>query len=131
MTDVFDIALLIGRLVFGGFFVISGISHLTQREQMTEYAQNMGVPAAGVAVVGTGLLLLVGGLSVLAGVYPLVGLAAIAVFLVGVTPKMHRFWGVEDPQQAQTEQAQFMKNLALLGAALALMAVARPWPLAI
>lgn len=129
MTDIFDLALLIGRLVFGGFFVLNGINHLTQRDQMIPYAEAKGVPLPSVAVIGTGLLLIIGGLSVLTGVYPLVGLAAIGLFLVGVTPKMHAFWGVDDPQAAQNEQVHFLKNLALLGAAVALMAVARPWPL--
>ncbi len=131
MTDVFDIALLVGRLVFGGFFVINGINHLTKRDQMIPYAESQGVPLPGLAVVGTGLLLFLGGLSVLTGIYPLIGLAAIAAFLVGVTPVMHGFWAVDDPQAAMNEQVHFMKNAALLGAAFALMAVARPWPLAI
>lgn len=131
MADILDIALLVGRLVFGGFFVLNGINHLAKRDQMVPYAQSKGIPAAGLAVLGTGLLLILGGLSVITGFYPLVGLAAITVFLVGVTPKMHDYWTLDDPQAAMNEQVHFLKNTALLGAALALMAVARPWPLAL
>lgn len=31
---------------------------------------------------------------------------------------MHNFWAAEDPQTRQVEMAQFMKNLALAGAAI-------------
>jgi putative oxidoreductase len=34
---------------------------------------------------------------------------------------MHDFWKVEDPQRRQAEMINFSKNMALLGAALALM----------
>lgn len=77
----------------------------------------------------SGVLLLVGGASVLLGARPRVGLAALVVFLAEVTPVMHGFWEVEDPQARMLEMNQFMKNLALLGAALALLSVPRPWPL--
>ena len=39
---------LIGRLMFGGFFINSGISHLQNRKSMVAYARAKGVPAAGV-----------------------------------------------------------------------------------
>jgi hypothetical protein len=54
--------------------------------------------------------------------------AAIAGFLVGVSPLIHDFWNMEDPQQRQNEMINFSKNMALLGAALALAAVEEPWP---
>jgi hypothetical protein len=41
---------------------------------------------------------------------------------------MHRFWDEQDPQKRQMEMIQFMKNMALVGAALALMQVREPWP---
>ena len=35
---------LIGRLLFAGFFINSGISHLQKRKEMAEYARAKGVP---------------------------------------------------------------------------------------
>ena len=32
-------AFLIGRLVFGGFFLYNGINHLKQRKQLGQYAE--------------------------------------------------------------------------------------------
>jgi putative oxidoreductase len=42
----------------------------------------------------------------------------LAVFLVQVTLMMHIFWAVKDPMMALMQQAMFMKNLSMLGAAL-------------
>lgn len=130
MVETVDIALLIGRIILGGYFVFAGIGHFTNRDQMTGYAESKGVPAAGLAVPATGLLLLAGGLSVVTGILPYWGLAALLVFLVGVTPKMHDFWNVEDPQARMGEQTNFLKNAALAGAVLMLYALGTSWPYA-
>jgi len=42
----------------------------------------------------------------------------IVLFLVPVTLMMHRFWGISDPMQAQTQMIMFMKNVSMLGGAL-------------
>jgi hypothetical protein len=41
---------------------------------------------------------------------------------------MHDFWKQENPEQRTNDMINFMKNMALLGAAMALMAVEEPWP---
>jgi putative oxidoreductase len=86
------------------------------------------VPAPEAAVTSPGGLLLLGGASILLGVKPKLGGAAIAGFLTGVSPIMHDFWRVEDPNQRMNEMINFTKNLALLGGALALTGVDEPWP---
>jgi uncharacterized membrane protein YphA (DoxX/SURF4 family) len=121
----------LGRAIFGGFFAYSGINHLQQAESMGQYAAAKGVPAAEQAVQVTGALLLAGGLSVMTGYKPRQGLAALVMFLVPVTLQMHRFWEEEDAQKRQAEMAHFMKNAALLGAALAMMHIPEPWPASI
>jgi putative oxidoreductase len=118
----------IGRTIFGGFFLYSGIKHLQNSKGMAQYAGAKGVPAAERAVQATGAMLIGGGLSILAGVKPRQGLAAIVAFLVPVTLQMHRFWDEQDPQARQAEMIHFMKNMALVGAALAMMEIDEPWP---
>src|SRR5438067_13710705 len=84
-----DLLFLTGRLLLGGYFLHAGWSHFRNRKMMAGYAGMKGVPLPMAAILGTGVLLTLGGLSVLTGLYPYVGLAMLAVFLVGVTPKMH------------------------------------------
>jgi uncharacterized membrane protein YphA (DoxX/SURF4 family) len=121
-------AFLIGRLVFGGFFLYNGINHLKERKSLAQYAQSKNVPLPEAAVTATGVALIAGGASILFGVKPKLGTAAIAGFLAGVSPVMHNFWDIEDPTQRMNEMINFSKNLALLGGAIALMGVAEPWP---
>ena len=65
-----------------------------------------------------GVLALLGGLSVLLGVRARIGALLLVVFLVPVTLMMHRFWAETDPMMMRMQQAHFMKNIAMLGAAL-------------
>lgn len=118
---------LIGRLMFGGFFLYNGINHIVNRKQMAPYAESKGVPEPEWAVTLAGIPLLIGGASLVLGVKPKVGAAAILTFLAGVSPVMHNFWASEDPNQRQADMINFAKNMALAGGALALLGVEEPW----
>ncbi len=124
-----EILLLVGRILFGVFFIMSGINHFTNAGMMSGYAKSKNVPGAYLAVVGTGVILVLGGLSVLLGLFPVVGLILIIVFLLPTSVLIHNFWTVQDPQARAAEQVNFLKNLALAGAALALVYGAADWPL--
>jgi putative oxidoreductase len=124
-------AFIIGRALFGGFFAYSGINHLQNASAMGQYAAAKGVPAAEQAVKATGAMLIAGGLSVIAGVKPRQGLAALVAILIPTTLQMHRFWEETDAQTRQGEMINFMKNMALVGAALTMMQIDEPWPASI
>jgi len=117
----------IGRLLFGGFFLYNGIEHLRNRRQMAPYVESKGVPNPELAVALSGVPLIIGGASLLLGIKPKLGAAAILGFLVGVSPIMHDFWHNEDPNERQNNMINFMKNAALAGGAFALMGVDEPW----
>jgi putative oxidoreductase len=107
---------LIGRIFYTLIFVLSAFPHFSKTT--IDYAGQNGVPIAGFLVPLSGVLLLVGGLSVLLGYKARWGAWLLIVFLVTVTLKMHNFWTVGDPISARIEQIMFMKNLSMLGAAL-------------
>jgi putative oxidoreductase len=123
-----NIAFLIGRIIYGGYFVWNAVNHFRNLEMMSGYARSKGTPAPKLAVAGTGILLLVGGLSTLLGVYPVLGVILLVIFLLGVSIKMHNFWAVQDPQMKMMETVNFTKNMALLGATLMLLVISKPWP---
>ncbi|HUE77791.1 MAG TPA: DoxX family protein [Longimicrobiales bacterium] len=119
---------LIGRIVFGGFFIYSGINHFTNLESMKGYAASKGVGAPGLAVPLTGVLLVLGGLSVVLGLWPRIGLSMLIVFLVPTAIMMHDFWAVLE-EQKQAEMINFSKDLALAAAALMMLAFSGDaWP---
>ncbi len=71
-----------------------------------------------VASLGSGIIALLGGLSVALGYKAKSGAWLLVLFFVPVTVMMHNFWSVSDPMMARMQQVMFMKNLAMLGGAL-------------
>jgi len=124
MDDLF----LLGRVIFGGFFVYNGANHFLINATMVQYAAAKGIPMPEVAVVVAGVLILVGGFCVLTGFEPYVGLSCIALFLVCVTPMMHNFWALTNPTDRLNEMGHFLSNAALLGGTLMMFAIPQPWP---
>ena len=122
---------LLGRAMFGGYFAWNGLNHFLNQRMMSQYAAAKGVANPETAVPASGAMILAGGVSVLAGVKPRQGLALIVGFLVPVSLQMHRFWEIDDPSQRMSEMVNFTKNMALVGAALALMQIQEPWPLSV
>ncbi len=115
-----DLIFFLGRALLGLFFIFNGLNHFTVFQQMRDFAEGRGVPLPGVAVAGTGLMLIAGGVSVLGGFWVEWGLGLLILFLVVVTPWIHSYWRMEDPHRKQEEQMNFMKNVGLLGALLML-----------
>jgi len=113
----------LGKILFGGYFLMNAFNHFSNLSMMSGYVQSKGIPAAKLAVLGSGLLLLAGGISVIFNLFPLIGLGALVLFLLPVTFMMHAFWKVQDPQARMGEMVNFMKNIALLGAVLMLLSM--------
>jgi putative oxidoreductase len=118
----------VGRIIFGGFFLYSGLNHFLQHEPLSGHAASKGVPAAPAAVAVSGAILVAGGASIITGIRPRNGLATLIAFLVPVSLQMHRFWEIDDPGARMMEMTNFMKNMALVGAALTMMHIEEPWP---
>ena len=114
---------LLGRVIFGGYFLYGGIHHFTDRKMLAQYAGSKNVPMPDLAVQASGLALIIGGTSILLGVKPKLGAAAVIGFLAGVSPVMHDFWRLEDPEKKMNEMINFTKNLALMGGAIALISI--------
>jgi putative oxidoreductase len=110
---------------------MSGINHFTNVGIMAGYAGSKNLPAPGLAVIVSGVMQIAGGLSVVLGLLPILGLLLLIILLIPTSSLMHNFWTIQDPQQRAAEQVNFLKNLALVGAALALMYGASYWPLSI
>ena len=109
-------AVLAGRLLFSLIFLLAAVGHFSHQE--IAYAALQGVPLASIAVPLSGVLALLGGLSLLVGYRAKWGAWLLILFLVPVTLWMHNFWAVKDPMMAQMQMAMFMKNLSMIGGAL-------------
>ena len=126
-----DTAFLIGRIIFGGYWLMAAVNHFKNLNHMSEYAKAKGTPLPKLAVAGTGVLLLTGALSMLLGVYASFGIALLIVFLLGVSFQMHTFWKLDNAQMKQIDMINFTKNMALIGALLMFLLLPRPWPMSL
>lgn len=121
---------LVGRILFGTVFLVNAVSfHFMQYESAVGYARSKGVPLPEVMVIVTGLMLLLGAVSIYLGYRPRIGLWLLVAFLIPTALIMHNFWAV-GPEQRTTEMIQFLKDSALAGAALMMIVLAtdRAWP---
>lgn len=110
---------LLGRILFSLIFLLSGINHFSKTT--IDYASAAGVPMATILVPLSGVLAILGSISIILGLKARIGAVLIVLFLVPVTFMMHKFWGITDPQAQQMQMIQFMKNLSMLGGALVIM----------
>jgi putative oxidoreductase len=121
---------ILGRLIVGAYYIYNGLNHFINLGPMTDYAKFKGVPMPQLAVIGSGVLLLIGGVTIILGRFPEIGVSALILFFIPVSVMMHNFWAVGDEMKAM-ERINFLKNMALLGSALMFMAIQRPWPLSV
>ena len=72
--------------------------------------------------------MLLGGLSLILGAWTRIGAFFLLVFIVAATYYFHDFWKFADPTQQQLQTIQFMKNMAIGGGLLSLIAFGGgPW----
>ena len=123
MLYSFPLLFLLGRVLLGGYFVLSGIGHFRNFQGTVGYAKSKSVPLASIAVAVTGLMMIAGGAGILLGAWVQYAIFLLALFLIVVSFKMHQYWKIDDPMQKMGEKINFQKNLGLLGAILMLLAI--------
>lgn len=125
-----EFVFLLGRLIFGGFFIMNGINHFTQKNSLTEYARSKHIPSPEFAVTFSGAILFASGVSIALGIFIPIALFGLIVFLFITSFTMHAFWKDTDTATKMNNNINFMKNMALLGACLMLYFITS-WPLSL
>ncbi len=120
--------LLLSRLILGIYFIFNGYNHFKNLKSMVEYAKSKNIPSPTLSIIVTGILLLIGGITILIGNYIEIGILSLTLFFLPVTFMMHNFWAETDSQMKMLQMVNFMKNLALWAALLFLLFVPQPWP---
>ena len=118
-----DAILIIGRVLFAFLWIGAGFAHFKNLEAMTGFATYKKVPAAKLAVLGSGLSFAIGGILILLGTWVDLASALIAVTVILAAIIFHQFWREGDANTKMQEQMAFNKDLALGGAALILFAL--------
>jgi putative oxidoreductase len=106
---------LVGRILFSSVFIFNGIGHIVDLEGATRHAAAKGVGPARPGAVASGVAFVVGGTSVLFGIWGDLGALLLIVTLLPLTFLMHQFWAERDPGAKQMELSIFTRNIALIG----------------
>ncbi len=114
----------LGRLLYGGVFAYTATENLRELDGRIEYAEAKDVLLPDILVPAASGMLLLGSVGIMLWRAPRLAAAAIVAWFLGITPTMHDFWNHED-RDRRSEQIQFLKNTAMLGAAIMLLTRAR------
>lgn len=112
---------LIGRVLLGLIFVISGWGKLTGFAGTAGYIASKGLPMPELLAAVSVAIELGGGLALLAGFKARWAALVIAVFTVVITPIFHNFWAAA-AAEAMEQEINFMKNVSIVGGMLMIMA---------
>ena len=107
---------LLGRVLFSTIFIIKSFEHFSQATILR--AQDAGLGMAQLLVPLSGIIVLLGGLSILLGYKAKKGAWLLVIFLLPTTFLMHNYWKAENSFALMMHHYCFWKNIALLGAAL-------------
>lgn len=112
---------LVGRILLALIFVISGFGKITGFEGTVGYIAAKGLPLPQVAAIGAIAIELGAGILLVVGWQARWAATVLFLFLIPTTLLFHDFWSYTG-SQARMQQIQFMKNLAIMGGMLYVMA---------
>jgi putative oxidoreductase len=112
---------LAGRILLAAIFVLSGWSKITGFAATAGYMASKSMPFTEPLLAGAIIVELGGGILLIIGWLARWAAAAIIVFTIAATLIFHPFWAVEAAQQSM-QQIHFMKNLAIVGGLIYVMA---------
>ena len=112
---------LAGRVLLAAIFLLSGARKAMAYAATAGYIGSKGLPAAELLAIGAIVVELAGGVMLLVGWKTRIAAAALALFTLVATLFFHNFWAFP-ADQVQNQLNHFLKNLAIIGGFLYVMA---------
>ncbi|HXF15520.1 MAG TPA: DoxX family protein [Burkholderiales bacterium] len=112
---------LVGRILLALIFIISGFGKIMGFDATLGYIRSAGLPFAQLSAMAAIVVELGGGILLVLGWKARWAAAALFVFVLVAALYFHAFWA-SPPDQAMMQQIQFMKNLAIMGGMLYIVA---------
>ena len=122
MTASRDLAALIGRVLLAFMFVYAGFGKIGGFEGTEGYIASKNLPLPAVATVIAIVVEFVGGLMLAVGWKARWAALAVAVFTLFASILFHNFWAMTDAAAVGVNQLLFMKNIAVIGGLLMVVA---------
>lgn len=111
----------VGRFLLALIFVLSGWGKITGFEGTVAYMASKGMPFPQFLLPGAIIVELGGGLALMLGWKARWAALALFLFCIPTALVFHNFWAVP-PEQAQNQMIHFLKNLAIMGGLLYVVA---------
>ena len=121
MTPLQSTTVLLGRILLGLIFVLSGFAKISGFDGTAGYIASKGLPLPQLLAALTIVVELGGGLALMAGLYTRQAVVALAGFSLLTAVVFHNFWAAPQGEQMM-QQINFMKNLAIAGGMLVVAA---------
>lgn len=122
-----DILLLVGRFLYGTYFLILGGSYIKSSTRLSRREGLRHLPYPRVLVYISAALAILGGVGLIIGRHMNLSLGAIILMLVFTSLRLHDYWNADTPEAIAVEMSLFLKNIALIGAALMMYSILSPW----
>lgn len=123
MEGLESLLFLLGRIAIGGFFLWKAVERMKHWNEAGDALKRKGVPYISYVLPATMLIQVIGGLSVVLGFYARGGAILLLAFMVFHMYKLHAFWKLNHGTEQMLEKLLFMKDLAIIGGLLLLLAV--------
>src|SRR5262245_53177706 len=117
-----SLAAFVGRIFLALIFVVSGVGKITGYAGTATYMASKGLPMVDLLLPLTIAVELGGGLLLAVGWKARWAAAALVLFLIPTTLIFHQFWGI-DPKLVQMQKIHFLKNFAIMGGMLMVLAI--------
>ena len=98
-TQLQDTTVLVGRILLGLLFVLSGFSKIAGFEGTAGYIGSKGLPMPTIVAALTILIELGGGLALVVGFYTRQAALVLAVFTLLTAVIFHNFWAATQPRR--------------------------------
>ncbi len=113
---------LAARMLLAALFIVAGLNKIMNFQATAGFMASAGVPATGFLLVLTILLELFAGAMILIGFHARLAAALLVIFLIPVTLIFHNPLAHTDPAMVQQQMNHLLKNLAIIGGLLHLIA---------
>jgi putative oxidoreductase len=117
-----NLAALLGRNLLAAVFVLSGINKLGNFAGTAAFMSSAGLPLAELLLVTTIAIELVCGLMLVIGWQTRFAALVLLLFMIPVTAIFHNPWAATDAALAQQQMIHFLKNIAIMGGLLNVLA---------
>lgn len=121
MQNLSASANLLGRLLIAALFLPAGLSKITGFDGTVGYIESVGMPLATLAAIAAIVVEVGGALALIAGFQTRLVALALAGFTLVANVFFHAYWAAP-ADQAFMQQLLFMKNIAVAGGLLVLVA---------